>query len=1779
MGARAFADDHAATHAPARTRSRATLAFLAALAAAVLSALSVAAAPAAAQEEAKRVLIYTGTTGYRHADAIDAGRPAVQTALEGLGYDVDWEDCDNNGGGANNCDNPNKNPRIFTDANLANYDAIFLLNASAIWNGGGRPGPLWDQAQKDAIIRFVQQGGGIAANHNATDMGAGIVSWNWWDGGNDSAVGTLMKGHGATNQNNVAQVQVADQNHLSTRELPDQYGFGDEHYNFARSVRGTHHVLATLDERTYTPGNPMGQDHPISWCKLYDGDSVADGTGTPKEYDDGRVWLTGMGHFGTAYTANSEIVKHIVGGIRWAAGEGRKSDCSGTVWSNFTRTTLVDDVNGPIGLDVAPDGKVFWTEIGPVQGYQSEGYLKMYDPAGPADNKTTVAAIPTRADHGNSEDGVLGMTLENGFDLTDPAKRDVFIYYSPRNPAWPTTGDQVVVGYNQISRFTLNAAGTAFEPNSERVILHVPKAKISGNPAGFPGGPSNNGPGHVGGAGLDFDSDGDLYLGVGDDVSPNAAGHDRYPPMDYRAQERWDARKTSANSADLRGKVVRIHPLDDIPAGTEPGVDTTYSIPAGNMFPVGTAKTRPEIYAMGFRQPFTVQADPANPGTVVVGEYCHDNGANNATRAPAGVCEWNLVDGPGFMGWPFCVGDNSPANTTFRWNYEANATTNQQYDCSLANLPTDLKWQPAGATTPAAAPSFDGLDGVPGPAKPATVWKKYAGATGGQSAADFGDLSAGGMSPVTGPVYRYDADRAGPGAFPPYYDGSWFITNRGDSSGFWKEVRLRTDNNKMLRVNDWAPAAQGGSSPTNPIIPSRFGPDGALYMARWDNGCCRNELGPNSATQLVKIEFNVQDECLTDTLPPNTNHAIAGREHPSEEGTYLDEATFTVTAGDAGCAGLEGIEVRVNSDDDGDWEAYDAPLELGPGEYAIDYRATDEKGNVAGVKSATFTVVEVDDQDKPEVEAVVNGAEDSRGYYPTPASVTITATDVLTSIATIEYRVNQADEWQSETYDGDDLSRQLQVPFAEPGFQYLEYRTTDSAGNVSDAGTLSFSAATPCSYVRSDEFDGPLDARWLRHTRNGGTPTDGVMAPGVEGGQLIMPTHDQELDGATANANGPVNFLGLDLNSLGNEWTFETQFTIEHNGGWQHVGLIVWQADNNFFRSTITNSLSGGQIYVEQSKDQPTTTEGARVTGGGNVNILQANERGPVTIKMRYMRVAGSESVTAQYQVVSPAGKANADWVNFPATSSGWTSTGGLQLNPAGGARRDAPGSRIGIISAGNFPGSTGAYAYQGTPAEARIDYVRVTPDQEAACPEEDVTPPATTATLDPALPGEGGTYDQAVTVNLDATDTGEFASGVDVTEFSVDGGLWQQGDSVEVTEDGQHTVRYRSTDNDGNLEVAKAASFSIDKPNVVIKDIYAGGTTWNPDAITVPYGETVTWHWEEQGQAHNLGLIAPDTDPAEPQGGLTLVTPLAVPPGSPPTDYTFRKEGTWEFVCTLHSSFSPTTREWTGMVGTVDVEENTDPDTDAPHTTAALSPAQPGPGGTYTGDVTVTLTAEDADDAFPSGVTKTEYRVDGGAWVTSANTASAAAFATSFKVTAEGAHLVEYRSTDGEGNVEETQSVAFTIDEADQSGNPPGGNPPGGNPPGGNPPGGNPPGGNPPATAADLNTLPRTTLKKFRKKGLSITSACESGLSGKVQIALSRKQAKRIGSKKAVVLASKRVTCPAVDRISLRLKPTKKMAKKLKKAKKSLTATVRITIGSGSEKTSDSAKLVLKKK
>ncbi|TKS98780.1 condensation domain-containing protein [Streptomyces lasalocidi] len=71
----------------------------------------------------------------------------------------------------------------------------------------------------------------------------------------------------------------------------------------------TVHDRALLDESSYSGGNMSG-DHPIAWCKDYQG---------------GRAFYTGGGHTEESY-GDTAFRRHLLGGIRWAAGM-TEADC------------------------------------------------------------------------------------------------------------------------------------------------------------------------------------------------------------------------------------------------------------------------------------------------------------------------------------------------------------------------------------------------------------------------------------------------------------------------------------------------------------------------------------------------------------------------------------------------------------------------------------------------------------------------------------------------------------------------------------------------------------------------------------------------------------------------------------------------------------------------------------------------------------------------------------------------------------------------------------------------------------------------------------------------------------------------------------------------------------------------------------------------------------------------------------------------------------------------------------------------------------------------------------------------------------------------------------------------------------------------------------------------------------------------------------------------------------------------------------------------------------
>jgi hypothetical protein len=114
----------------------------------------------------------------------------------------------------------------------------------------------------------------------------------------------------------------------------------------------------------------------------------------------------------------------------------------------------------------------------------------------------------------------------------------------------------------------------------------------------------------------------------------------------------------------------------------------------------------------------------------------------------------------------------------------------------------------------------------------------------------------------------------------------------------------------------------------------------------------------------------------------------------------------------------------------------------------------------------------------------------------------------------------------------------------------------------------------------------------------------------------------------------------------------------------------------------------------------------------------------------------------------------------------------------------------------------------------------------------------------------------------------------------------------------------------------------------------------------------------------------------------------------------------------TLHSCVVTVTA---GAVVNADLQ----PENSAPVTSASISPAAPnGSNGWCTGNVTVTLNA--ADDC--SGVARTEFSTDGGVtWQY---------YSGSIVISAEGITIINYRSIDRAGNIEETQSLTIEIDK-----------------------------------------------------------------------------------------------------------------------------------------------------
>jgi cytochrome c len=257
-------------HAPSPAGPRRPRAAVAAgwlLGAFVLLGLSPDGAAAQTPKASFAVLVFSKTTGYRH-DSIPNGIAAIRALGAGHGFAVEaTEDAGN-----------------FNNATLARYKVVVFLLTT---------GDVLDAGQKAALEQYVRGGGGFVGIHSASDT---EHHWPWYG----RLVGTWFKSHPRIQP---AMIRIEDPDHPSTKGLPQQWERTDEWYNFVSNPRGAVHVLASLDEATYS-GGTMGGDHPIAWCQNVDG---------------GRSWYTEMGHTKESYD-EPLYRRHLLGGIESVAG-------------------------------------------------------------------------------------------------------------------------------------------------------------------------------------------------------------------------------------------------------------------------------------------------------------------------------------------------------------------------------------------------------------------------------------------------------------------------------------------------------------------------------------------------------------------------------------------------------------------------------------------------------------------------------------------------------------------------------------------------------------------------------------------------------------------------------------------------------------------------------------------------------------------------------------------------------------------------------------------------------------------------------------------------------------------------------------------------------------------------------------------------------------------------------------------------------------------------------------------------------------------------------------------------------------------------------------------------------------------------------------------------------------------------------------------------------------------------------------------------------------------
>jgi len=638
-----------------------------------------------------------------------------------------------------------ENASYFTEDSLKKYSAVIFLNTTM---------DVLNNYQEADFERYIQAGGGFVGIHSATDT---EYDWGWYG----RLVGGYFNGHPKPQQ---AKLMVTDASHVSTKHLPAEWTRTDEWYNFKKLNKNVH-VLLKIDEKSYE-GGTNGSDHPMAWYH---------------EFDGGRAFYTELGHTEESWKEDNYL-KHLLGGIQYAIGENKKLDYAKSKTDRvpdedrFTKVMLTQGtLFEPTEMAILPNLDILVVQRrGEIMRFRkSDNSIKQVGSL----NAYWKAEVPDV----NAEEGVMGLQADPNFEKN----HFVYIYYSPKDTS-----------VNRLSRFTFE--NDTISTTSEKIILQLYSQR--------------NICCHTGGS-IAFGNDRILFLSTGDNSTPfdepnqKFVNHGYAPLNDAPGHLQYDARRSSGNTNDLRGKILRIKVNED----------GNYEIPEGNLFAKGEANTKPEIYVMGNRNPYRISIDKKT-GFLYWGEVGPDAPRDSLnTRGPKGYDEVNQARKAGYFGWPLFVGNNYPYRS---YDYTS-GKTGEPFDPS----------KPVNNSR-----NNTGLQNLP-PAQPAFIWYPY------DNSPEFPQVGTGGRNAMTGPIY-YEENYPQKTRLPHYYNNKLFIYDwiRG-----WIKAVTMLPNGDFDKME---PFMQ--STKLNSPIDMEMGPDGQIYILEYGTGW----FTKNPDAGISRIDYN-----------------------------------------------------------------------------------------------------------------------------------------------------------------------------------------------------------------------------------------------------------------------------------------------------------------------------------------------------------------------------------------------------------------------------------------------------------------------------------------------------------------------------------------------------------------------------------------------------------------------------------------------------------------------------------------------------------------------------------------------------------------------------------------------------------------------------------------------------------------------------------------------------------------------------------------------------------